>query len=542
MIRSPTGFPLGGPSGSPATHRLDGKVLNNIGIAGGVGFGVGVAPVIPNGFTLLSSTPGQDNYGNYQYTDGSVMCWVPLFYYRIGHVDNPTYAAYGVNSVDILPESTFADETAANAAGYALHRAFKDGGAVKRGFMVDKYMCSKNASGAGYIASSVKNGLPISAHPDHNPIADLTSCAGNNYFYAIDAAHARDGVDGAVNPASVFFCSSRFIIGALALLSMAHGQAATAADNCAWYDAGGATNFPKGCNNNALSDVNDTSVVWESYGYSSCGKTGAAGYGGGAGNEFAKSTHNGQACGVADLNGLMWEISLGVTCVTSGVRAIEGISRANPAVVTLTAHGMETGDTPMLTAIGTGDWAGLANLMYVVTRISDNQFSLDGIDTSAYSTAYDAGVNGGTITHGTWYAAAEETAMADFTSGNSSATDHWGATGVASMMVSFAPAFAGSFVQRFGGGASQVLSGDMSGNNWMSTGLGMPANTDGFSSSGSNLYGQDYYFQYVSNELCLLSGAYWANYAAAGVWAAAWSNSRAGSSNAVGFRLACYPV
>src|SRR5690606_18214276 len=74
----------------------------------------------------------------------------------------------------------------------------------------------------------------------------------------------------------------------------------------AWYDPTGATNYPKGCNNSALRDIDDTTVLYESDGYSNCGKTGSA-------NQPAKVSHNGQLCGVMDLNGLMWEIDLGLT-------------------------------------------------------------------------------------------------------------------------------------------------------------------------------------------------------------------------------------
>jgi hypothetical protein len=245
-------------------------------------------------------TVGHDNYGNYQFTDGSIMCWIPKFYYKI------TTLAIDIKGID-----TYATTALANAAGYALHRAFIDGGAEKSGFFVDKYMVSKVANGTGYTAASIKNGLPLSAAAAHNP---FSGCSGGaNYYYsAIDLAHRRDGVNGAVNASSIFFCCSQFVRAALAMLSMAHGQASTSTTNCAWYHA--TYNYPKGCNNNAMKDVDDTTVVWETDGYPNCGKTGSAGYGGGAGNVFAKSTHNGQNCGVADLNGLMYEIAIGVTC------------------------------------------------------------------------------------------------------------------------------------------------------------------------------------------------------------------------------------
>jgi hypothetical protein len=288
---------------------------NLIGVPGQMGFGVGICPagILPPGMHGMPGYDilGADNYGNYVFTEGSVMIWVPRFYYRVGHVDNPTYATYGVNSIDIKGIDTYATTALANAAGYALHRSFIDGGVEKWGFFRDKYKCSKVANGTGYTAGSIKNGLSLSSAAAHNPFSGLTG--GVDYYYgALDLAHRRDGVNGNVNASSIFFCSSQFLRGAIAMLSMAHGQAATSTANCAWYHA--TYNYPKGCNNNALRDCDDTTVIWETDGYSNCGKTGSAGYGAGAGNVFAKSTHNGQNCGSADDNGLMYEISIGVTC------------------------------------------------------------------------------------------------------------------------------------------------------------------------------------------------------------------------------------
>jgi len=238
-----------------------------------------------------------------------------------------------------------------------MHRAFIDGGVNQQGFFVDKYKASKNAWGAGYIASSIKDGLPISTHADHNPIADLTACSTNAYFETVDAAHARDGVDGAVNASSIFHCVSKFQHAALAMLSLAHGQASSSTTYCAWYDA--TYNYPKGCNNNALQDYDEISngagsgddILYTTDGYSNCGKAGS-------GVPFAKSTHNGQNCGVADLNGLMYEVAIGITCVAAD-DTIEDISRANPANVQETGHTKSTGDYIMLTGIEGGDWAGL---------------------------------------------------------------------------------------------------------------------------------------------------------------------------------------
>jgi len=257
-----------------------------IGVPGTLGFGVGVCLEDAAGYTGL---PGHDvighqNYGNYQYTDGSVMAWVPIFYYRIGHPDNPTYGEYGVNSIDIKGPETYADEAAANADGYALHRAFIDGGQVQPGFMHDKYLCSNNAG----TASSIRNGDPLSTNSAHNPISGLTGSPANNYGGTWEAAKTRG---------SQFFVCSQFIRGAIAMLALAHAQASTTTTFNAWYDA--TNNWPKGCNNTALGDHADADVSYTSDGYSNCGKTGS-------GVPFAKTTHNGQESGICDINGPMW--------------------------------------------------------------------------------------------------------------------------------------------------------------------------------------------------------------------------------------------
>ena len=255
---------------------------NFIGRAGGAGFGVGICPELPAGFSLLPGTtsPTSDDYGNYRYTDGSIMCWVPLFYYRITG-----------NNIEIASESNYETRATAEADNFALHRAFIDGGQVQRGFFVDKYMVSANNG----IASSIKDGLPMSSHSAHNPYSQVG--APNNYGGSVEVCKTRG---------DTFFPASRFIHSALALLSLAHGQGATNDAYCAWYDAAGVKNYPKGCNNNALGDTDDNTVSYVSDGYSNCGKTGS-------GSPFAKTTHNGQACGIADLNGLMYEVAIGIT-------------------------------------------------------------------------------------------------------------------------------------------------------------------------------------------------------------------------------------
>ena len=271
--------------------------INDIGVPGTVGFGVGICPLeYPDMAPLAGTFTKGPEYGNYQYKDGSIIPWVPAYFYRYGHPDNPTYATYGVNSIHVLPRSAYPTILAAAIAGYALHRAFWDDGVEQPGFFFDKYLCSNNNG----TASSIKDGNAMTTSGAHFPIAGLTGSVPNNFSGAILAAKTR-GED--------FFPSTTFIFDALAKLSLAHAQASTSSAVCAWYDESGVSNFPKGCNNNALGDAQDSTVYYESTGHETYDKAGKTG----SGMPFAKTTHNGQACGIADLNGLLWEVNLGLT-------------------------------------------------------------------------------------------------------------------------------------------------------------------------------------------------------------------------------------
>jgi len=114
------------------------------------------------------------------------------------------------------------------------------------------------------------------------------------------------------------------------------------------------------------------------------------------------------------------------------------------------------------------------------------------------------------------------------------------------MMDVFVPAFETSYpnngvAQKFGDGSGQVLSAATSSSGRVLTGLGFPGASAGLSSSGTAVFGTDYYYQYIRSELCLLSGGGWSYSADAGPWAVYWGYSRAYAGVGVGFRSACYP-
>ena len=289
-IQTPDASPVSFPNGIRIGTATGAGTVNNIGVPGQQGFGVGIAPSLPANLAALYGTndPASDTYGNYQYTDGSIMVYIPAFFYKYGTGAN----GFAVNVVDIKAFGYFADVATANAAGYALPRAFYNGGTIRPGFFVDKYLASKNGS----IASSLKNGVVLSSATRGGlATTPFSSIGAADTFYGTIAAAKTRG--------AAFHPKTMFQNGALALLANAHGSASSGTTYNAWYSSG-STNFPKGNNNNALGDAQDATIAYTWDGnatYAGCGKTGSA-------NFFSKTTHNGQNCGVADLNGLLWEI------------------------------------------------------------------------------------------------------------------------------------------------------------------------------------------------------------------------------------------
>ena len=516
-----------------AINIVNPAIFDDIGVQGKLGFGVGVASVVPADITPMPgyTDPSSDNYGNYMTQSGSQRVYIPAYWYRMAHASNLTYAQYLLNSVDIKKLSTFANETAANAAGYAMHRMFWDGGVRQNGVFVDKYACS-NLNG---VAVSVKGGKPISTSVMHNPISSLNGTPENAYYTAIAAAKASS--IGA-------FCNSRFIRAGISFISLAHGQASTSATYCAWWKGSGLTfnNNPRGNNNNAFSDydnvynatTNPNGVKYTSDGYVS-GNSALVG----SGVPFAKTTHNGQACGI-ECQGNMYEIELGLTCIATG-KAITGVALTNPCQITVVGHGKTTGTMAQIESIvGTTQ---LNSRIYTVTAVDTDTLSLDGVDASAY-TAY---TSGGSLTSGTFYTLKPSSSLKSLTGGNTLATDQWGLTGVTAHSQAIAMPFStaaadNSFSQRFGDGGNQVFSGALSGDAWLLSGLGFPIDGSGVSSAGSALMGNDYFHQYIKNELCILSVLFWGYASAAGVRSVFLGASHPGSVAAVSFRAACYPV
>jgi hypothetical protein len=294
-----------------------------IGTAGGQGFGAGVyADEADAAFIALNLTgmtgytdPASVNYGNYQHTNSSVMTCVPKHYVRIGNTGAAEYATYGANTIEVAGIDQFSDTASATTAGYFLPRAFINNGVEQSAVFVDKYLLSK--SGTDAVSVKGGNSIGLTATAGYTPSDGfITGCTG-------------------ILADSVILCRSRgtgynqttaFIYGMLSVLATAHAQAATAATYCAWYDAAGTTNFPKGCNS-SLADINDAAVT-----YTVSPDDAAKGLTGSASN-LAKTAHNGQSCGVVDLNGLVFEPALGVS--SWGADALATTAIANDDIYVL---------------------------------------------------------------------------------------------------------------------------------------------------------------------------------------------------------------
>lgn len=549
-------------------------LVNNIGVPGTAGFGVGICPSLPAGFTPLpgSTDPLSANYGNYQFSDGSVMVWIPAFYLRLGHPANPTYPAYGANSIAPKPLSAYPTEAEANADGYYLHRAFVNAGANQLGFFRDKYDCSLN----GNVASSIANAMPMVSGPASMAATameagkaytvltvgttDYTLVGGTNAvgarFVATGPAVGTGTVSqqvgfsgatangqapaniyaGAINAArsrgAKFVVETVFMADALSRLTEAHAQASTSATYCAWYDATGVKNFPKGNSSGALKDVDDASVTFTSAGvaaYAAFALTGS-------GAPFAKTTHNGQACGITDVAGNIWKINPGMTCIAAA-KAITGATQTNPVQLTIAAHGYATGRLAMIT--GVVGMTQLNDKMYRLTVIDANTVSLDGVDGTAFTTY----ASGGSCTTGQFYALKSSVDVAALTSGATLATDHWGATGVAAQFdpieVNFATSYpSNSFAQRFGNAANAVFDWSTPTGRALAM-AGMPA-AGGVSVAGSNLMGLDYFYQYFRDQLCVISRGYWGTGSSAGSRSRYLSTARADADYYVGFAASRY--
>ena len=259
--------------------------IYSLGQPGEMGFGVATARpewLAPLGLTALDGHDRKTspNYGNYMHmASGAILVCIPKHYYKI------------TNNIFEYSDTL--------KTGFVIDRSFLNGDGLGGtlelpAIFVAKYGLTKN----GTKASAERYKDPLSCAAAHNPISALAGTPTNTQGGFYQAVKTLD-VKAILTP--IFHYTM------LARLAKAHGETSSISA-CAYVDVKPLQ--PKGNNNNALGDTNDANVVYTTSGYSNCGLTGS-------GVPFAKTTHNGQACGVADLNGNMWEVASGFIRTTA---------------------------------------------------------------------------------------------------------------------------------------------------------------------------------------------------------------------------------
>lgn len=497
-------------------------VTNSIGTAGSKNFGVGVCPILelPSELTEISGTSDttSDNYGNYMVkVDSSIMVYIPIFYYKIWS-DNTVfikgYADYGM------------DTASARTDSFAVHRAFINGGKLKKGFFVDKYDWSlSNVTWSGStqltgIASSRYLGNPISSsvttkrNSTNNYSGSFSNCINNSQS---PADSYRGAWATAKSRGSNFSVISAYCQSALALLSLAHGQNSTSTTYCGWYNA--SYNYPKG-NNNTGADIDDATCTFteadDGYwtGKDQACKTGSA-------STFNKSTHNGQNNGVADVNGNQYNICQGFVTDTVHVKDITAISKEAEGIITINTHGYTTNDLINIGGNSTdAEWNALLQYkIYKVAKVDDNTFKIKDIVTDAYinttspSNAYVSGFT--STTKPNFYTLAESVDIKDVTG-----TNHYDSTYIANNFIAVTPQFNSNHAYFFGNSTTQVLSGEVlrSNNAYLLTSLGLPMSNTSVSGVGTSLFGKDNYYERFTYDLCYLKKGAYNESAYAGIW------------------------
>lgn len=448
----------------------------NIGEVGTMGFGVAAIQdeLLPAGYTKLTGHDdvAHPNYGRVMDLNGSVFEYIPPFHYKMTG-----------NTISISPVTI---------SGYVKPRAFIDS---PNGFLHFKYL----AGNVGGKLVSKQFVDPVSTNSAHNPISNLLSNPANNYAGFIDACSAQG-----------YKTTTIFEWVAMQLIALAQSQSGVSTALCAFNDV--APYFPKGNLANALQDVNDASVKFTASGYSNCALTGS-------GSNFAKTTHNGQDCGVSDVTGNMWKIVTGLTYLAK----TGAVASINTTEISMPNHGLAVDD--VIYFGGTPSSGASYNTgAYTVTAVQDgNNFTVGaGLERAILSTdgVYSA----------RYFRILKSTVKADdLTSSNLLDESNYDLLDMSGVIGS------NSGSVYFGNGTNSVLhfSADTNSKEFDMANCGIPTAT-GVSAAGTTAFGNDYIYKYLRHGLVPVVGGYWGGTSYAGVFALGLLSYSSGSSGYVG--------
>lgn len=427
----------------------------------GIGSGVAAIPnsLLPQGYRKLygHEIPSHPNHGKVCDAYGSIFKYIAPFYFKMV-----------ANTISV--SNTY-------QPGFVKPMEFIRN---PNGFFI-----------AGYLSAKKNNRMvstqgldPLSTNSAHNPISALVGAPANTYAGWVDACKY-----------SGYEALTIFQWNVLQLITLYMGQSAFGTSIVAFNDV--APFFPKGCNNNALKDVNDTSVTFTSSGYSNCALTGS-------GSNFAKTTHNGQDCGVADVNGNMWKVVFGLTYLAK----TGAVCASGATAVAMTAHGLVVNDV-IYFGVTPSSGATYNTAAYTVTAVTDaNNFTVgtvlerailatDGVYSPRFFRILKTTVKTSTLT------AANLLDEANY--------DLLDLTGIVNSNT-------GTFY--FGNGTETVLnfSTDTNSTAYKMAACGLPTAT-GASTVGTDAFGKDYMYKKLVHGLVPIVGGAWADAAIAGSFA-----------------------
>lgn len=442
----------------------------------GVGSGVAAIPnsLLPQGYRKLydHEIPSHPNHGAVVDAYGSIFKYIAPFYYKM--------VANTITISNIYQ------------AGFVKPMEFIRN---PNGFLAPGYLSGKKNN----RMVLVKGLDPLSTNSAHNPISALIGAPANNHGGWVDACRY-----------SGYEALTIFQWNVLQLVTLYMSQSAFGTSIVAFNDV--APFFPKGNNNNALKDANDTSVAFASSGYSNCALAGS-------GSNFAKTTHNGQACGVSDINGNMYKLAIGLTYLAK----TGAVCASGTTAVAMTAHGLAVNDVIYFGATPT---SGLTynTAVYTVTAVTDaNNFTVgtalerailatDGVYSSRFFRILKTSVKAPTLT-----------------TANLLDESNYDLLDLTGIVGSNSAAF------YFGNGAETVLnfSTDTNSTVYKLGACGIPTAT-GASTAGTAAFGNDMLYKYLRHGLIPCVGGSYADAANAGSFHLALHNSSANSTNFVG--------
>ena len=435
--------------------------IYKIGAVGTMGFGVAAIKdeLLPAGFMKLTGhyDRAHPNFGAVMDLSGSIFVNIPAFYYKmVGNIISVAQVA---------------------TSGFIQPMAFVRS---PNGFLFPKYLAGN--SGGKLVSKPLLD--PLSTSLSHNGIGALIGTPANTYAGFVDAAKNVG-----------YQCMSIFQWQALSLLSLAQSQSGVGTAFCAFNDV--APFFPKGCNNNALKDVNDTSVAFKASGYSNCALTGS-------GSNFAKTTHNGQDCGISDVNGNMWKIAVGLTYLAK----TGAVGASGATAVAMPAHGLTVNDVIYFGGTPTSG-ATYNTAAYTVTAVADaNNFTV--------GTALERAVLTTDGVYSARFFRILKTAVktSSLTAANLLDEANYDLLDLTGIIGSNSAAF------YFGNGTETVLnfSTDTNSTAYKLAACGIPTAT-GSSAAGTAAFGNDLMYKYLRHGLVPIVGGSWNDASAAGSFA-----------------------